>query len=112
MYEELLREGPISSAENVRKELLEGDINVSLHATVEAAIEDTSFGEAVTAARIMPTEYPHLVPTFALGDAGEALKAAVGDGKPRLIVGKLLVGDGGGNLLAVHAIVAADVREA
>ena len=111
MYEELVREWPTMSAENVRKELLEADIDVSLHGTVMAAIDDASFGEAITVAGIMPIEYAKCVPTFALGDAGEALKAAVGDGKPRLIVGKMWVGDGGGDQLAIHSIVAADVRE-
>ena len=111
MYEELVREWPTASAENVRKGLLEADIDVSLHATVAAAIEDASFGETVTVAGIMPIEYEQCVPTFALGDTGEALKAAVDDGKPRLIVGKMSVGDGGGDQLAIHAIVAADVRE-
>ena len=110
MYEELLRETPGSSAENVRRELLDGDIEVSLRATVSAAIDDTTFGEAVTVAAIMPTAYCHIVTTFAVGGPGEALKAAVLDGEPRLIVGKMLVGDGGGDLLAVHAIFAADVR--
>lgn len=110
MYEELLREQPISSAENVRKDLLEADINVSLHGTVEAAVEYASGGESVTLAAFMPTEYPHVVPTFALGEPGDALKAAVSDGKPHLIVGKMMVGDGGGDLLAVHTIVATDVR--
>ena len=111
MYEELLRERPASSAENVRQALVETDVNVSLHGTVVAAIEDASFGEAVTVAGIMPIDYPKCVPTFALGDPAEALKAAVGDGKPRLIVGKMFVGDGGGDLLAISAIVATDVRE-
>lgn len=111
MYEEMLREGPSSSAENVRRDLHEVDIDVSLHATIEAVIEDTTWGEAVTAAVVMPVDYPHPVTTFALGSPGEALKAAVGDGKPRLITGKMVVGDGGGDLLAVHAIVASDVRE-
>ena len=110
MYEELLREWPTSSAENVRSHLLEADINVSLHGTVVAVLEDTSFGEPVTVAALMPTEYPHAVQTFALGEPGDALKAAASDGKPRLIIGKLMVGDGGGDLLAVHTIVAADVR--
>ena len=111
MYEDLLRDGVVSSPENVRRDLREVDTDVSLHGTVEATIEDTTCGEAVTAAAVMPVDYPHPVTTFALGDRGEALKAAVGDGKRRLIVGKLLVGDGGGDLLAVHAIVANDVRE-
>ena len=111
MYEELVREWPTMSAENVRKELLEADIDVSFHGTVMAAIEDASFGEAVTVAGIMPIEYAKFAPTFALGGPGEALKAAANDGKPRLIVGKMLVGDGGGDQLAVHMIIAADVRE-
>ena len=111
MYEELVREWPTMSAENVRKELLEADIDVSFHGTVMAAKEDASFGEAVTVAGIMPIEYDQCMPTFALGDPGEALKAAANDGKPRLIVGKMLVGDGGGDQLAVVMIVADDVRE-
>lgn len=111
MYEEMLREGPVSSAENVRRDLREVDTDVSLHARIEAAIEDTTWGEAVTAAAVTPVDYLHPVTTFALGAPGEALKAAVGDSKPRLIVGKLLVGEGGGDLLAISGIIAADVRE-
>ena len=109
-YEELVREWPIPSPANVRRDLLEADIDVSLHATVVAAIEDTTCGGPVTAAAILPVECATAVPTFALGDPGTALRAAVGDDKPRKIVGKMWVGDGGGYLLAVHGIIASDVR--
>ena len=37
MYEELVREWPVPSPANVRRDLLEADIDVSLHATVVAA---------------------------------------------------------------------------
>ena len=110
MYEELVREWPVPSPANVRRDLLEADIDVSLHATVVAAIEDTTCGGPVTAAAILPVECATAVPTFALGDPGTALRAAVGDDKPRKIVGKMWVGDGGGYLLAVHGIIASDVR--
>lgn len=110
MYEELVREWPVSSPDNVRRDLVELDIDVSLRATVVAAIEDTSFGGPVTAAAILPVECGIVVPAFALGEPGAALRAAVGDDKPRKIVGKMAVGDGGGYLLAVHGIVASDVR--
>ena len=91
MLEELLRETPGTSAVNVRKHLRDGDVEVSLHARIGAAIEDTRYGEPVIAAAVMLVEWSTVVPTFALGEAGAALQAAVGDDKPRKIIGQ----DGG-----------------
>ena len=109
MLETLLRETPGSSAAVLRKGLLEEDVDVSLHARVGAAIEDTVLGETVIAAAVLPIVYPKVVQTFALGEAGAALQAAVGDHKPRKIVGKMCLGDGGGDLLAVSCIYAKEV---
>lgn len=111
--EDLLRDRPIESACNIRRDLGTDDIedvNVSLHGTVEAVIEDSTGDETVTAAAILPSAHGVVTEVFALGLAAEeALRAAVADGKPRKIVGKMLVGDGGGDFLAVHAIIASDV---
>ena len=112
MLEELLREMPCSSAAVVREGLLEGDVDVSLHARVGAAIEDTTWGETVIAAAVLPIEWSQPVQTCALGEAGAALQAAVGDDKPRKIVGKMFLGDGGGDLIAVSCIYAKEVCEA
>lgn len=111
MLEELLRETPGSSAENVRAGLLEGDVDVSLHAEVKAAIEDTTWGETVIAAAVYPIGHAKVVTVSALGQAGAALQAAVGDDKPRKIVGKMFLGDGGGDLMAVSCIYAQEVSE-
>ncbi len=109
--ESFLRDGPGCSAAVVRKELLEGDVDVSLHARVGAAIKDTIDGETVVAAAVLPIEWDQPVQTFALGEAGAALQAAVGDAKPRKIVGKMPLGDGGGDLIAVSCIFAKEVCE-
>lgn len=109
MYEELLRERPCSSAAGVREGLLEGDVDVSLHARVAAAIEDTTWGETVITAAVLPIECEEVVQTCALGEAGAALQAAVGDDTPRKIVGKMFLGDGGGALAAVSCIYAKEV---
>ena len=111
IYESFLRDIPRSSPEALRRCLDEIDLNVSLHATVEAAIDDDTWGETVTAAAVVPVDYPMPVTTEALGELADTLKQAVMDGKPRLIVGKMSVGDGGGDLLAVHSIYATDVRD-
>lgn len=111
--EELLEDRPMPYASNIRRHLGTDDIedvNVSLHGTVEAVIKDSTGDETVTAAAILPTAHNVVTEVFALGQAGDALSAAVNDGKPRKIVGKMLVGDGGGDLLAVHAIIASAVR--
>ena len=108
--EELLRDRPMANAASVRAELLEGDIDVSLSVSVEAAINDTTFGEPVTAAAVLPKADPIILQIYALGDVGKALEAAVGDGRTHRITGKMLVGDGGGDLLAVHAVIANNVR--
>ncbi len=109
---ELLEDRPMPYASNIRRHLgiddIE-DVNVSMHGTVEAVIEDSTGDETVTAAAILPTAYGVVTEVFALGQAGDALSAAIGDGKPRKIVGKMVVGDGGGDLLAVHAIIASAV---
>ncbi len=110
-FEALLREGVGCSARVVRRELLEGDVDVSLHARVGAAIEDATHGETVIAAVVLPVEWPQVLPTFALGEAGAALQAAVGDDKPRKIVGKMALGDGAGDQVAVSCIVAKEVCE-
>ena len=112
IYESFLREDVgSSSAAAIRRNVVEMDIDVSLHATVEAAIDDDTWGETVTRAAVVPIEYELPVTTHALGDLADTLKNAVGDGKPRRIVGKLSVGDGGHDFVAIHSIYATDVRE-
>ena len=111
IYESFLRDIPRSSPEAFRRCVDEIDLNVSLHATVEAAIDDDTWGETVTAAAVVPVDDHMPVTTEALGELADSLKKAVMDGKPRLIVGKMSVGDGGGDFLAVHSIYATDVRE-
>ncbi len=64
MLETLLRETPGSSAAVLRKGLLEEDVDVSLHARVGAAIEDTVLGETVIAAAVLPIVYPKVVRTL------------------------------------------------
>lgn len=112
IFESFLRDIPPSPADAVRRGLVETNFDVSLHATVKAAIDDNTWGETVTTAAIVPIDYGVPVPTLALGELAEALKDAVGDANPRFIVGKMAVGDGGGDLVAIHHIYAADVRDA
>lgn len=112
IFESLLRDIPPSRPGAVRRGLVEANFGVSLHATVEAAIDDNTWGETVTMAAIVPIDYEMPVPTLALGELGEALKNAVGDGNPHFIAGKMAVGDGGDDWVAIHHIYAAEVRDA
>ncbi len=113
IWESSLRDdGGAVSAAAIRQNVVEIEHDVSMHATVEAAIDDDTWGETVTRAAVVPVDYGVPVTTHALGDLADALKDAVGDGKPRRIVGKLAIGDGGHDFAAIHSIYATDVREA
>ena len=113
IWESFLRDDVgAASAAAIRQNFVEIEHDVSMRATVEAAIDDDTLGETVTKAAVVPVDYGVPVTTHALGDLADVLKNAVGDGKPRRIVGKLAIGDGGHGFVAIHSIYATDVREA